>query len=91
MGNAARMASLMWASHMEQAMPETLAVVWVISIPSFRIMDSSKIVHSYTTAMQAKGIEQEILFHDLHAKSQRSLPRSSVMVLCQRSFEGRPA
>ena len=26
-GNAARMASLMWASHMEQAMPETFTVV----------------------------------------------------------------
>ena len=67
-GNVARMASLMWTSHMEQAMPKTLAVVWVISIPSFRIMDFSKIVHSYTAAMQAKGIEQEMLFHDLHAK-----------------------
>lgn len=81
MGNAVRMVSLIWASHMEQAMPETLAVVRVISIPSFRIKDSSKIVHSYTTAMQAKGIEQEMLFHDLHAKSQRSLPRPNAMVL----------
>ena len=31
--NAARMASLMCASHMEQAMPETLTVVWIIFVP----------------------------------------------------------
>ena len=29
-GNAPRMASLIWASHMEQAMPETLIVVRII-------------------------------------------------------------
>ena len=32
-GNAARMASLMCASHIEQAMPETLTVVWIIFVP----------------------------------------------------------
>ena len=31
--NAARMASLMCASHIEQAMPETLTVVWIIFVP----------------------------------------------------------
>ncbi len=35
-GNAARMASLIWASHMEQAMPETLTVVWIIFGRLFR-------------------------------------------------------
>ena len=31
--NAARMVSLMCASHIEQAMPETLTVVWIIFVP----------------------------------------------------------
>ena len=40
--NAARMASLMCASHIEQAMPETLTVVWIIfapPIPGIRIVN----------------------------------------------------
>ena len=32
-GNAVRIVSLMWASHIEQAMPETLTVVWIIFVP----------------------------------------------------------